>query len=52
MTVATISLISGVGSLMILGLGINMVFSKNLKISNMLPSILIPLIIGLVQFLI
>ncbi|NLB20327.1 MAG: DUF554 domain-containing protein [Clostridium sp.] len=52
MTVATISLISGVGSLMILGLGINMVFSQNLKISNMLPSILIPLIIGLIQFLI
>lgn len=42
MTGDTISLISGVGSLMILGLGINMVFSQNLKISNMLPSILIP----------
>ncbi len=52
MTVATISLISGVGSLMILGLGINMVFSQNLKISNMLPSILIPLVIGLIQLFI
>lgn len=52
MTTETISLISGVGSLMILGLGINMVFSQNLKISNMLPSILIPLVIGLINLLI
>lgn len=51
MTIATISLISGVGSLMILGLGINMVFNLELKISNMLPSILIPLLIGLVQLM-
>lgn len=51
MTAETISLISGVGSLMILGLGINMVFSQNLKISNMLPSILIPLVIGLINLL-
>ncbi len=52
MTMVTISLISGVGSLMILGLGINMVFSLNLKVSNMLPSILIPLLIGLFRYFI
>ncbi len=52
MTLDTIALISGVGSVMILGLGINMVFSLNLKVSNMLPSILIPLLIGLVYYFI
>jgi len=40
----TIPMISGVGSLMIMGLGINMVFNLKLKISNMLPSILIPIL--------
>ncbi|MGB4589284.1 MAG: DUF554 domain-containing protein [Clostridiaceae bacterium] len=44
MTVETISMISGVGSIMIMGLGINMVFNTKLKISNMLPSILIPIL--------
>jgi len=40
----TIPMISGVGSLMIMGLGINMVFNLKLKISNMLPSIFIPIL--------
>jgi uncharacterized membrane protein YqgA involved in biofilm formation len=46
----TIPMISGVGSLMIMGLGFNMVFNLKLKISNMLPSILIPILyaIGLI----
>ena len=44
MTVETISMISGVGSIMIMGLGINMVFNTKLKISNMLPSILVPIL--------
>lgn len=46
----TIPMISGVGSLMIMGLGINMVFNLKLKISNMLPSIFIPILyaIGLI----
>ncbi|WP_312650869.1 DUF554 domain-containing protein [Proteiniclasticum sp.] len=46
----TIPMISGVGSLMIMGLGINMVFNLKLKISNMLPSILVPILyaIGLI----
>lgn len=46
----TIPMISGVGSLMIMGLGINMVFNLKLKISNMLPSIFIPILyaVGLI----
>lgn len=46
----TIPMISGVGSLMIMGLGINMVFNLKLKISNMLPAILVPILyaVGLV----
>jgi len=46
----TIPMISGVGSLMIMGLGINMVFNLKLKISNMLPSIIVPILyaIGLI----
>lgn len=46
----TIPMISGVGSLMIMGLGINMVFNLKLKISNMLPSILVPILytVGLI----
>lgn len=51
MTVETISMISGVGSIMIMGLGINMVFNTKLKISNMLPSILIPILYTLVMML-
>lgn len=43
----TIPMISGVGGLMILGLGINMVFNLKLKISNMLPSILVPIFYAL-----
>lgn len=49
MTVETISMISGVGSIMIMGLGINMVFNIKLKISNMLPSILVPILYTLVM---
>lgn len=49
MTVETISMISGVGSIMIMGLGINMVFNTKLKISNMLPSILVPILYTLVM---
>lgn len=46
----TIPMISGVGSLMIMGLGINMVFNLKLKISNMLPSIIVPILyaVGLI----
>ena len=47
----TIPMISGVGSLMIMGLGINMVFNLKLKISNMLPSILIPIFYAMGLFL-
>lgn len=43
----TIPMISGVGSLMIMGLGINMVFNLKLKITNMLPSILVPILYAL-----
>jgi uncharacterized membrane protein YqgA involved in biofilm formation len=48
MTPETITMISGVGGIMILGLGINMVFGTKLKISNMLPALLVPLVYTLV----
>ena len=51
MTVETIAMVSGVGSIMIMGLGINMVLNTKLKISNMLPSILIPILYTLVMML-
>lgn len=51
MTVETIAMVSGVGSIMIMGLGINMVLNTKLKISNMLPSILIPILYTLVMIL-
>lgn len=47
-----ISQISCVGSILIFALGINMIFGKKVKIGNMLPSIVIPIIVYCVQNLV
>lgn len=44
MTEGLVGALSSVGSLLILGLGLNMSLHAKLKVSNMLPSILVPVI--------
>ena len=39
--------VSAVGSLLILGLGLNMLGASKIKVANLLPSIFIPIIFGL-----
>ena len=39
-----ISNISFIGSILIMGLGINMIFGKNIKVGNLLPAVLVPVI--------
>lgn len=39
-----ISNISFIGSILILGIGINMIFGKKIKVGNLLPAVLIPII--------
>jgi uncharacterized membrane protein YqgA involved in biofilm formation len=41
---AVISQMSGVGGVLILGIGMNMLREKKIKVGNMLPAIFIPLI--------
>lgn len=51
-TYLTDSIISGmslVGSVMIFGVGINLFFGKQVKVGNMLPGLLIPVIYGIYQ---
>ncbi|MFA6941776.1 MAG: DUF554 domain-containing protein [Clostridiaceae bacterium] len=43
--------ITAVGSLLILGLGLNMLNITKIKVANLLPAILIPLIYGIVQLI-
>lgn len=42
---------TAVGSLMIMGLGLNLLEASNIKIANLLPGILIPVLLGLVGIL-
>ena len=39
---AVVREISAVGGLLIVGIGLNMVLDKNIRVANLLPSILIP----------
>ena len=41
---AVINQISVVGGLMMIGLGINLLFNKNIKIGNLMPALFIPII--------
>lgn len=43
--------ITAVGSLLILGLGLNMLNITKIKVANLLPSILVPLIYGIIQII-
>lgn len=51
LTEAMTAEITAVGSLLILGLGLNMLNITKIKVANLLPSILIPLIYGIIQLL-
>ncbi|NLJ95178.1 MAG: DUF554 domain-containing protein [Clostridiaceae bacterium] len=46
-----IALISAVGGVMIMGIGINMISDTELKISNMIPAIFLPIIMAAVGFI-
>ncbi|MBQ4353834.1 MAG: DUF554 domain-containing protein [Clostridia bacterium] len=53
-TYLTDTMISGmslVGSVMIFGVGINLFFGKQVKVGNMLPGLLVPVIYGIYQLL-
>jgi uncharacterized membrane protein YqgA involved in biofilm formation len=41
---AVVSQMSGVGGLLILGIGMNMLREKKIKVGNLLPAIFIPLV--------
>lgn len=47
LTEAVINNMSAVGSLLILGLGLNMLGASKIKVANLLPAIFIPIIFGL-----
>lgn len=47
LTEIVINNMSAVGSLLILGLGLNMLGASKIKVANLLPSIFIPIIFGL-----
>lgn len=47
-----ISNISFIGSILILGIGINMIFGKKIKVGNLLPAVLIPIIYEIIVNLI
>ena len=49
LTTEVISQMSFIGSILIMGIGINFVYSPKLKLSNMLPSMFIPLIYYIVK---
>jgi uncharacterized protein len=51
LTEAMTAEITAVGSLLILGLGLNMLNITKIKVANLLPAILIPLIYGIIQLL-
>ncbi len=46
-----LNLISAVGGILILGIGIKMISNLELKVSNMLPAILVPIILALLGLL-
>lgn len=47
-----ISNISFIGSILILGIGINMIFGKKIKVGNLLPAVLIPILYEIIMNLI
>lgn len=44
-----ISEISFIGSVLIFGIGINMLFGKKIKVGNLLPAVLIPVLYGMIE---
>ena len=50
-TDSIISNLSLVGSVLIFGVGVNLVFGKKLKVGNMLPALLVPILYGLFELI-
>ncbi len=48
---AVVTSMSAVGSLIIIGLGLNMLKITNIKVANLLPAILIPIIFGILNII-
>ena len=48
---AVVTSMSAIGSLIIIGLGINMLKITNIKVANLLPAILIPIIFGILNII-
>ena len=46
-----ITAMTAIGSLLIMGLGLNMLGATNIKVANLLPAVFIPIILGLVGIL-
>ncbi len=51
MTDALISSLSGVGSILIFAVGLNLLFPKKIRVGNLLPSLLVPVIYELLRLL-
>jgi len=50
-TESIISDLSLVGSVLIFGVGVNLVFGKKLKVGNMIPALLVPILYGLFELI-
>jgi uncharacterized membrane protein YqgA involved in biofilm formation len=50
-TDSIISNLSLVGSVLIFGVGVNLVFGKKLKVGNMLPALLVPILYGILELI-
>ena len=48
LSTAVITEMNAVGSLLILALGINMILKANIKVANLLPSMFVPIIFGII----
>ena len=48
LSTAVITEMNAVGSLLILALGINMILKANIKVANLLPAMLVPIIFGII----
>ncbi len=51
MTDALISTLSGVGSVLIFGVGVNLLFPQKLRVGNLLPALLVPVIYEAIKYI-
>ena len=45
---SVIAAMTAVGSLLIMGLGLNMMGATNIKVANLLPAVFLPIVLGLI----